>query len=185
MFANTNLVLSGLIHLFCQDSFIENVRSHSLVLSGLIHLFCQDSFIEKGQVSFIENVRSHSIVLSGLVHWFCQVSFISSVRSHSLILSGLIHGTGTVSFCLYSTYTVPVLLCISLWWAQGCGSGSAWNRINFPSRIRIQEGKFVNLKLKKCKEIANNCNFLKFLKSKLAQAPFFLTFEQSFRFFTT
>ena len=50
-------------------------------------------------------------------------------------------------------------------------------------RIRIQEGKFVDKKLtKKCKEIANNCNFIKFFKSKFAQAPLFLTFEQSFMF---
>ena len=41
------------------------------------------------------------------------------------------------------------------------------------------------LHFKKCKEIANNCNFIKFLKSKFAQAALFLTFEQSFRFFTT
>ena len=38
---------------------------------------------------------------------------------------------------------------------------------------------------KKCKEIANNCKFIKFFKSKFAQAPLFLTFEQSFMFFTT
>ena len=58
---------------------------------------------------------------------------------------------------------------------QGCGSGSLWIRIHFPSWIRIQEGKFVY-------EIANNCKFIKCFKSKFAQAPLFLTFEQSFMF---
>ena len=53
----------------------------------------------------------------------------------------------------------------------GTGSGSA-----FSMRIRIQEGKFVHWKLKKCKEISNNRNFIRFLKSKFAQAPLFLTF---------
>ena len=37
-------------------------------------------------------------------------------------------------------------------------------------------GKICQLKLKKCKEIANNCNFIKFLKNKFAQAQLFLTF---------
>ena len=67
---------------------------------------------------------------------------------------------------------------------QGCGSGSAWIRIHFPCwiRILIQEGKFVNQKLNKCKEIANNFNFIKFFKSKFAQAPLFFMFEQSYMF---
>ena len=47
---------------------------------------------------------------------------------------------------------------------QGCGSGSAW----------IQEGKFVNYKLKKCKEIANNCNFIRFFKVNLYKLHCFL-----------
>ena len=55
---------------------------------------------------------------------------------------------------------------------QGCGSGSAWIRIHFTSwiRIRIQYvdpdpgGKIFQIKTEKGKEIANNCNFIQFLK---------------------
>ena len=46
-------------------------------------------------------------------------------------------------------------------------------------------GLICQLKTEKCKEIANNCNLIKFFKSKFAKAPLFLTFEQSFMFFTT
>ena len=55
---------------------------------------------------------------------------------------------------------------------QGYGSGSAWIRIRFTSwiRIRIQYadpdpgGKIFQIKTEKGKEIANNCNFIQFLK---------------------
>ena len=60
------------------------------------------------------------------------------------------------------------------------GSGSPFNM-----RIRIQEGKNFNGKLKKCKKIANNGKFIKFFKSTFLQATLFLNFEQSFMFFTT
>ena len=58
---------------------------------------------------------------------------------------------------------------------QGCGSGSAFI---FPFWIRIQEGKISN---KNRKNAQVNSNFVR----KFAQAPFFLTFEQSFRVFST
>ena len=42
---------------------------------------------------------------------------------------------------------------------QGCGSGSAWIRINFPSWIRIPEENILKYKKKKCREIGNKCIF--------------------------
>ena len=42
-------------------------------------------------------------------------------------------------------------------------------------------GKICRLKIEKCKEIADNCNFIKCFESKFSQAPLFLTFEQSFQ----
>ena len=42
---------------------------------------------------------------------------------------------------------------------EGCGSGSAFNMQIW---IRIQEGKFVNYKLKQCKKFANNYNLIMF-----------------------
>ena len=46
--------------------------------------------------------------------------------------------------CLLLRLLPSLPLSLSLPLLQGCGSGSAWIRIHFPSWIRIQEGKFVN-----------------------------------------
>ena len=48
-------------------------------------------------------------------------------------------------------------------------------------------GKIFHIKTEKCKEIVidNNCKLIQFLKVNLHKAPLFLTFEQSFKVFTT
>ena len=44
-------------------------------------------------------------------------------------------------------------------------------------------GEYIcQLKLKKYKKIANNCNFITFFNSKFSQGPFVLNFEQGFMF---
>ena len=53
----------------------------------------------------------------------------------------------------------------------------------FPPGSRSRREKFSN-KNRKSKEICNNCNFFNF-KTKFAQAPLFLHFEQSFSFFSS
>ena len=63
-----------------------------------------------------------------------------------------------------------------------------WIRILFPSwiQIRIQYtdpepgGKIFKIKTEK---MQGNWEFIQFFKVKFAQAPLFLTFEQSFMFF--
>ena len=50
--------------------------------------------------------------------------------------------------------------------SQGCGSGSAWIRHSCSSWIwiLIQERKNIKQKLKKCKKIGKNCNFIQIFK---------------------
>ena len=71
---------------------------------------------------------------------------------------------GKIGIQLYTGYAT----------GQGCGSGSGWIRIHFPSWIRIQKGKFVTKNRKNAMEIANNCRFIKLFKSEFAKIHCFL-----------
>ena len=140
-----------------QSSSISRFLGNSGALSALKQIVHILSYLER----LFHSVNSNSVVYS---HFIC----------HNCCVGGPILIWLRLHPCYRLRFILKKKVQIQTYPYQGCGSGSTWIRIHFPSwiRIRIQEGKYVNKKLKKCKEIANNCNFIKFFKCKFAQAPF-------------